>query len=216
MTYPIRSTICGITSPQDALHAANLGADAIGLVFYEASPRCVTIEQSQAIVSVLPAFVSVVALFVNAQPSWIEYILEKVPVDILQFHGDESDDFCRQFHRPFIKAVRVASSQDIQATSLQFPHAKALLLDAYHPHLYGGTGKAFDWHLLQQNPPSRSWILAGGLTPENIAQALTITQAKAVDVSGGVEVSKGVKDVDKMKQFLETVDFHFKFKKDFQ
>ena len=200
----IRTKICGITRPEDALAAAELGADAIGLVFYAKSKRAVNIEQAQAVVKNLPPFVSVVALFVNENEQTIREILRQVPIDVIQFHGDEDDDFCRQFDRPYLKAVRVQSAADIQTACAKFPNARALLFDAYHPTEYGGTGQSFDWTMLYGNI-SKPWILAGGLTAENVAEAVKISGAAAVDVSGGVEISGGIKSREKMAAFIQAV-----------
>ncbi|HFC8541955.1 TPA: phosphoribosylanthranilate isomerase [Neisseria weaveri] len=200
----IRTKICGITRPEDAAAAAALGADAIGLVFYAKSKRCVTVAQAREIVRVLPPFVSVVALFVNEEAARIHDILGQVPVDVIQFHGDEDDAFCVQFRRPYLKAVRVQNAEDIQTACAQFPNARALLFDAYHPTEYGGTGQQFDWTLLPEQL-AKPWVLAGGLTPENVAEAVRISGAVAVDVSGGVEVSGGIKDHDKIAAFLAAV-----------
>ena len=197
----IRTKICGITQPEDALAAAELGADAIGLVFYAKSKRAVSIEQAQAVVKNLPPFVSVVALFVNENEQTIREILCQVPIDVIQFHGDEDDDFCRQFDRPYLKAVRVQSAADIQTACASFPNARALLFDAYHPTEYGGTGQSFDWTLLRGNI-GKPWILAGGLTPENVADAVRTSGAAAVDVSGGVESAAGMKDKEKIAAFV--------------
>ncbi|WP_416190748.1 phosphoribosylanthranilate isomerase [Neisseria sp. CCUG12390] len=198
----IRTKICGITRPEDAKTAAALGADAIGLVFYEKSKRAVTAAQAREIVAALPPFVTVVALFVNETADKIREILCQVPVDVIQFHGDEDDGFCRQFERPYVKAVRVQSAEDIQTASDKFPHARAVLFDAYHPDEYGGTGLRFDWKLLADYR-GKPWILAGGLTPGNVADAVKISGAAAVDVSGGVESSGGIKDAAKMAAFLQ-------------
>lgn len=200
----IRTKICGITRPEDAAAAAALGADAIGLVFYAKSKRCVTVAQAREIVRVLPPFVSVVALFVNEEAARIHDILGQVPVDVIQFHGDEDDAFCVQFRRPYLKAVRVQNAEDIQTACAQFPNARALLFDAYHPTEYGGTGQQFDWTLLPKQL-DKPWVLAGGLTPENVAEAVRVSGAAAVDVSGGVEVSGGIKDHDKIAAFLAAV-----------
>ena len=197
---PIRIKICGITRPEDALAAAEAGADAVGLVFYAKSKRAVTAVQAREITAVLPPFVSAVALFVNEQPDVIRQILRQVPIDVIQFHGDEDDDFCRQFDRPYLKAVRVQSAADIQTACAKFPNARALLFDAYHPTEYGGTGQSFDWTLLRGNI-GKPWILAGGLTPENVTEAVQTSSAAAVDVSGGVESAAGVKDALKIKAF---------------
>lgn len=200
----IRTKICGITRSEDALAAAELGADAIGLVFYAKSKRAVSIEQAQAVVKNLPPFVSVVALFVNENEQTIREILRQVPIDVIQFHGDEDDDFCRWFDRPYLKAVRVQSAADIQTAYAKFPNARALLFDAYHPTEYGGTGQSFDWTMLHGNI-GKPWILAGGLTAENVAKAVKISGAAAVDVSGGVEISGGIKSREKMAAFIQAV-----------
>ena len=197
---PIRIKICGITRPEDALAAAETGADAVGLVFYAKSKRAVTAAQAKEIAAVLPPFVSAVALFVNEQSDVIREILHQVPIDVIQFHGDEDDDFCRQFDRPYLKAVRVRSAADIQTACAKFPNARALLFDAYHPTEYGGTGQSFDWTLLRGNI-GKPWILAGGLTAGNVAEAVKTSGAAAVDVSGGVESAAGVKDALKIKAF---------------
>ena len=197
----IRTKICGITRPEDALAAAALGADAIGLVFYEKSRRAVTVGQAKEIAAALPPFVSVVALFVNESESVIRDILSQVPIDVIQFHGDEDDAFCRRFDRPYLKAVRVREAADIQTASSRFPHARAILFDAYHPSEYGGTGQSFDWNLLREYA-GKPWILAGGLNAQNVAEAVHISGAAAVDVSGGVESAAGIKDRHKMAAFL--------------
>ena len=188
----IRIKICGITRLEDALAAAEAGADAVGLVFYAKSKRAVTAAQAKEIAAVLPPFVSVVALFVNEQSDVI---------DVIQFHGDEDDDFCRQFDRPYLKAVRVQSAADIQTACAKFPNARALLFDAYHPTEYGGTGQSFDWTMLPEDL-GKPWILAGGLTPENVADAVRTSGTAAVDVSGGVESSAGIKDKKKIAAFV--------------
>ncbi len=201
----IRSKICGFTRPQDALAAAQLGVDAVGLVFYPPSKRFVSIEQAQAIVRVLPPFVSVVALFVNENTERIRQVLAQVPVDILQFHGDETPEFCRQFNRPYIKAVRVQNTDDIIAAQQQYPDARAVLFDAHIEGEYGGTGHRFDWAMLPDQL-SGHWILSGGLTPENIAEAVKITGAKIIDVSSGVESAPGIKSAEKIAALLAAMD----------
>ena len=201
----IRSKICGFTRPQDALAAAQLGVDAVGLVFYPQSKRFVSIEQAQAIVRVLPPFVSVVALFVNENTERIRQVLAQVPVDILQFHGDETPEFCRQFNRPYIKAVRVQNTDDIIAAQQQYPDARAVLFDAHIEGEYGGTGHRFDWAMLPDQL-SGHWILSGGLTPENIAEAVKITGAKIIDVSSGVESAPGIKSAEKIAALLAAMD----------
>ncbi|MFC3874583.1 phosphoribosylanthranilate isomerase [Neisseria musculi] len=196
-----RIKICGFTRPEDAAAAAELGVDAVGLVFYGKSRRAVGIETAQRIVRALPPFVGVVALFVNEEAARIEEILAQVPIDMIQFHGDETPGFCRRFARPYIKAVRVQNTAGIIAARETYPDARALLFDAYIEGEYGGTGCSFDWQML---PPDLGghWILSGGLTPENVAEAVRITGAQTVDVSSGVESAAGIKSVAKMAEFI--------------
>lgn len=198
----VRSKICGITRVDDAILAVNLGADAIGLVFFSGSKRCVLPSQAREIVRALPPFVSAVGLFVNESPDQIHRILAQVPLDILQFHGDESPEFCRQFHRPYLKAVRVQSTADMLSAMAQFSDAKAVLFDAHVDGVYGGTGHCFDWNMLPENLQG-NWILSGGLNPDNLADALRHTRAYAVDVSSGVEACAGIKSQEKMARFLQ-------------
>ncbi|WP_199903485.1 phosphoribosylanthranilate isomerase [Neisseria wadsworthii] len=200
----IRTKICGFTRPEDARTAAELGADAVGLVFFEGSKRHVSVEQAQEIVRVLPPFVSVVALFVNETEARIRQILTEVPIDMIQFHGDEPAEFCRLFDRPYLKAVRVRNADDIAAAAAAYPDARAVLFDAHIEGEYGGTGHSFDWNMLPAALGGH-WILSGGLNPENISQALRITGARAVDVSSGVESAPGIKSREKMAAFLEAV-----------
>ncbi|QMT31032.1 phosphoribosylanthranilate isomerase [Alysiella filiformis] len=200
----IRVKMCGITRAEDAVCAAQLGVDAIGLVFFSGSKRCVNIEQAIEIVKHLPPFVSVVALFVNESAAKIREILAQVPIDVLQFHGDETPEFCQQFQRPYLKAVRVKSVDDIQAAWRDYAAAKAVLFDAFVEGVYGGTGHCFDWTMLPENPQGH-WILSGGLNPDNVAQALQITGATTVDVSSGVESAAGIKSHEKMAQFMRQI-----------
>ncbi len=197
----VRVKICGITRVEDALAAAKAGADAIGLVFYAKSPRAVDIEQARAILAALPPFVTTVGLFVDAERSELERILASVPLDLLQFHGDESVQQCEAFGRPYIKALRVKAGDDIAAQVARYPSAQGILLDAYVEGVPGGTGEAFDWSLIPQTL-SKPLILAGGLRPDNVAEAVSRVRPYAVDVSGGVEASKGVKDVEKVGAFI--------------
>lgn len=197
----VRVKICGITRVEDALAAAAAGADAIGLVFYAKSPRAVDIEQARAILAALPPFVTSVGLFVDAERSELERILASVPLDLLQFHGDESVQQCEAFGRPYIKALRVKAGDDIAAQVARYPSAQGILLDAYVEGVPGGTGEAFDWSLIPQTL-SKLLILAGGLRPDNVAEAVSRVRPYAVDVSGGVEASKGVKDVEKVGAFI--------------
>lgn len=199
-----RVKICGITSVEDALSAVKFGADAIGLVFYAPSPRAVTMEAAKEISAAVPAFVTVVGLFVNAEKAEIEKIVSEVGIDLIQFHGDESSAFCGQFNRPYIKAVRVKPDTNLVQYADDFSDAKALLLDAYTEGVPGGTGKSFDWGLIPQHLV-KPVILAGGLSAENVAQAIERVKPYAVDVSGGVERAKGLKDVKKIQEFMQQV-----------
>ena len=200
-----RVKICGITRVEDALAAVHAGADAIGLVFYAPSPRCVTIEQAQQIVAAIPPFVSVVALFVNAPTADIESTLAQVRIDIVQFHGDETPGDCEQIKLPYYKAIRVKADTNLLQYAFEFSSAKALLLDTYSDAAFGGTGQVFDWGLIPQNL-TKPVILAGGLTAENVALGIKQVRPFAVDVSGGVEQSKGVKDVAKIAAFMHAVE----------
>ncbi|OEY67709.1 phosphoribosylanthranilate isomerase [Marinobacter sp. X15-166B] len=199
-----RIKICGITRVEDALAAAHAGADALGLVFYEQSPRAVDIATAQEIVARVPAFVSVVGLFVNPDDARVREVVTRVRLDLLQFHGDESPEFCDRFAIRWIKAVRVQSRHDIEDAMARYADAAGLLVDAYDPHLYGGTGKEFDWTLIPRQRPL-PLILAGGLQPANVARAVARVKPWAVDVSGGVEVAKGLKDRLKITEFINEV-----------
>jgi phosphoribosylanthranilate isomerase len=200
----VRCKICGITRLEDALAAVDAGADAIGLVFYAKSPRAVTVQQAQAIVAGLPPFVTTVGLFVDCQRSELNAILDAVPLDLLQFHGDESPAACEGFRRPYIKALRVRPGDDVAARIGLYGSAAGVLLDTFVPGVPGGTGEAFDWSLVPQGL-TVPIILAGGLTPENVRAAIERVRPYAVDVSGGVEASKGVKDSDKIHAFVRAV-----------
>ncbi|OMH38701.1 phosphoribosylanthranilate isomerase [Motiliproteus sp. MSK22-1] len=199
-----RVKICGITRVEDAAAAVDAGADAIGLVFYDPSPRSVAIQQAVEICQAIPAFVTVTALFVDAPVEQVRDVLSQVPVDLLQFHGDESPQYCRSFSRPYIKAIRVREGLDVPAFARQFPCSKALLLDAYRPGVPGGTGETFDWGLIPENL-DLPVILAGGLNPDNIESAVAQVRPFAVDVSGGVEAAKGIKDSQLVNQFIKEV-----------
>lgn len=197
----VRVKICGITRVEDALAAAAAGADAIGLVFYANSPRAVGIEQAQAIIAALPPFVTTVGLFVDIQRDELRRILASVPLDLLQFHGDESVEQCDGFGRPYIKALRVKAGDDIIAEVSRYPGASGILLDTYVEGVPGGTGKAFDWSLVPEKL-SKPVILAGGLRPDNVAEAVRQVRPYAVDVSGGVEAGKGIKDAERVAAFI--------------
>jgi phosphoribosylanthranilate isomerase len=200
-----RVKICGFTRVEDAVCAARLGVDAIGLVFYAPSPRNVDIEQAIKIVNALPAFVSVVALFVDEQEARIREVLELVPIDCLQFHGDEPPEACRLYGKRYIKAVRVQEGIDIARLAGHYHDAVGLLLDAYHPGAKGGTGSQFDWELIPDQC-SLPVILAGGLDIDNARKAVQAVKPYALDVSSGVEEKKGIKDALKMATFIREVN----------
>lgn len=197
----VKIKVCGLTSPEQASAVARLGADAIGLVFYPPSSRCVSIEQAQQIISALPPFVQSVALFVNPTVAEVEAVLHAMPIDLLQFHGNESAAFCQQFQRPYIKAFAMKEGFDVQAAMAEHQQAKGFLLDAYHPQKPGGTGESFDWQQFPQQA-QKPLILAGGLHADNIASAIKQCQPYAVDVSGGVESAPGQKSLEKVAQFI--------------
>ncbi|UCR85642.1 phosphoribosylanthranilate isomerase [Pseudomonas chlororaphis] len=200
----VRSKICGITRIEDALAAVEAGADAIGLVFYAKSLRAVSVQQARAIIAALPPFVTTVGLFVNASRCELGEILDAVPLDLLQFHGDETPADCEGYHRPYIKALRVKAGDDIAGSCAAYARASGILLDTYVEGVPGGTGEAFDWSLVPQGL-SKPIILAGGLTAENVGQAIAQVRPYAVDVSGGVEQSKGIKDHAKIRAFMQAV-----------
>lgn len=199
-----RVKICGITRIEDALAAVYSGADAIGLVFYPPSSRHISIADASVIADALPPFVSVVALFVNATEKKIQEVLSNVRVDLLQFHGDESEAECVQYGLPYLKAIRVKSDTNLIQYAEAYPTASALLLDTFTDSAVGGTGQVFDWSLIPDGI-STPIILAGGLTSENVNEAISQVKPFAVDVSGGVEASKGVKDPVKIAAFMAAV-----------
>ncbi|SDU88744.1 phosphoribosylanthranilate isomerase [Pseudomonas mucidolens] len=200
----VRSKICGITRMEDALAAVEAGADAIGFVFYAKSPRAVTAQQARAIIAGLPPFVTTVGLFVNASACELNETLDAVPLDLLQFHGDETPEQCEGYHRPYIKALRVKAGDDIAASCAVYAGASGILLDAYVEGVPGGTGQAFDWSLIPKGL-NKPIILAGGLSADNVAQAIAQVRPYAVDVSGGVEQSKGIKDHARIHAFMQAV-----------
>ncbi len=200
-----RIKICGITRPEDGVAVAEAGGDAIGLVFYGPSPRHVTIAQAQAIVGALPPFVTVVGLFVNASDNEIREVLDNVPLGLLQFHGDEPAGACGGYERPYIKALRMAPGLDVAATVACYRDAQGILLDAYQPGVAGGTGEVFDWQAVPDGL-KKPIILAGGLTPQNVSEAVAQVRPYAVDVSGGVEAAKGIKDIGKISAFVAAVN----------
>ena len=200
-----RIKICGITRVEDGLAAVHLGADAIGLVFVDQSPRRVSLEQAVAIARALPPFIATVALFVNPDPERVLAVEAALRPNLMQFHGEESAGFCRAFATPYLKGIRVRPETDLLQCASDFAEAAGLLLDAYAPDAHGGTGHRFDWSLI---PPALPLpvILAGGLHAGNVAEAVRRVRPWAVDVSSGVESSKGIKDADKMAAFIKEVN----------
>jgi phosphoribosylanthranilate isomerase len=198
-----RIKVCGITRPEDARAAVEFGADALGLVFYAPSPRCVTVEQAWEIARIVPPFITLVGLFVNETKLTVRRVMEAVPIQLLQFHGDEEESFCRSFHAPYIKAARVRPGLDLVKYAESYPSAQGLLLDAYVEG-YGGGGKPFDWSLIPPGLPL-PLILSGGLDADNVTEAVRRVRPWAVDVSSGVEAAKGIKDAGKIAAFIAGV-----------
>ena len=199
-----RIKICGITREQDLRAVANSGADAIGLVFYDKSPRHVSAQQAAELVRHAPPFVTVVGLFVNPSLDYVHQVLSKVSLAVLQFHGEESPEFCQQFGKPYLKAIRVKAGVDLVECAARFAGAQGLLLDAFVEGTQGGTGESFDWALIPQNL-SLPVIMSGGLHAGNVAAAVKQVRPYAVDVSSGVEASKGIKDAAKVAAFIKEV-----------
>jgi phosphoribosylanthranilate isomerase len=199
-----RIKICGLTREQDVLAAASLGADAFGLVFYEKSPRHVTVQQAAQLARALPPFVTIVGLFVNPSVDYVCEVLAKVPLDVLQFHGEEPPKFCGQFGKPFLKAIRVRAGVDLVQCASRYAEAQGLLLDAFVEGTQGGTGESFDWSLIPHDLPLPV-ILSGGLHAGNVAAAVGQVRPYAVDVSSGVEAAKGIKDAAKIAAFIQEV-----------
>lgn len=199
-----RTKICGITRIEDAQAVVANGADAIGLVFYAKSPRNVSVEQAAEIVASLPPFVDAVGLFVDADMAQVRDVLHRVRLDLLQFHGSESPAYCQAFDFPYIKAVRVRPETNLLQYAADFASAGGLLLDAYQEGIAGGTGRTFDWDLIPDSL-GKPVILAGGLDAGNVTEAIRRVRPYAVDVSGGVEREKGIKDADKIAAFMRGV-----------
>lgn len=211
-----RVKICGITRVEDGIAAAEAGADAIGLVFWPRSPRCVEIEQARVIAEAVPAFVTVVGLFVDPEPEQVRAVLASVPLNALQFHGDEPAPLCGSFGRSYVKAVPVRPEIDLLQYAARYPAARALLFDAFQPGgMPGGTGTTFDWTRLPlelKDPMSRRLILSGGLTPQNVGAAVRAVRPWAVDVSSGVEERdgagaprRGIKSAARIIDFIRQV-----------
>ncbi|WP_028455865.1 phosphoribosylanthranilate isomerase [Chitinilyticum litopenaei] len=205
-----RIKVCGLRDGATARATAELGADAIGLVFYPPSPRHVDLAQAREVVAALPAFVMSVGLFVDADAAFVRDMAEQAPLDLLQFHGEESPEYCAQFGRPFIKAIRVKPGLDLLEYALSFAACgglcRGLLVDAFVEGVPGGTGASFDWSLLPESLPlPLPLILSGGLHPENVVAAVRQVRPWAVDVSSGVESSKGIKDLGRVSAFIQAV-----------
>jgi phosphoribosylanthranilate isomerase len=204
MTSHTRIKICGIREPEHARIAAEAGADAIGLVFWPKSPRYITPQAAAKVVAALPPFVMSVGLFVDPSEAEVRAVLKAVPLDLLQFHGDESPEFCEQFGRPYVHVVRMEAGTDLVEYAQRFSRARALILDAHVPGQPGGTGKTFEWADIPRGLPI-PLILSGGLTAANVGRAVREVRPWAVDVSSGVEASRGVKDPRKIVEFIRSV-----------
>ena len=198
-----RIKICGLTRLEDLHAAVKAGADAIGLVFYAPSPRYVDLKTAAELARAVPPFVTIVGLFVNADPAQVRETLAAVPIHLLQFHGDEDENYCRQFDRPYLKAARVKPEMDLVQYAAGFPSAQAILLDAFVDG-YGGGGKVFDWTLIPADL-AVPIVLSGGLDAGNVAEAIVRVRPAAVDVSSGVEAAKGIKDAEKIRAFVSAV-----------
>ena len=201
---PVKIKFCGITRVEDANAAVALGVDAIGFVFYAPSPRCIEVAQAADIARALPPFLCKVGLFVNAPADEVDAVSRAVGLDVVQYHGDETPTECARSPRPWIKAIRVRAELDIAQECARYGAASAWLFDSYDDKRYGGSGKVFDWRLLPQHH-RRPIILAGGLTPDNVGDAIRASAPYAVDVSGGIEVAQGIKDHEKMQKFVAEV-----------
>lgn len=200
-----RIKICGITRPEDAEATLSAGADAIGFAFTELSARRITPDRAAAIAQVVDGRALLVGLFVDPSREAVEAVLERVPLDVLQFHGDETAAFCGSFDRPYMKVHRVQTAIDADDLAERFPDACCHMLDTYVQDQPGGTGKTFDWKLWPRETTLKL-VLAGGLTPENVGEAVAATRPYAVDVSGGVEAGvKGIKDPDRIRRFVAAV-----------
>ena len=199
-----RIKICGLARPADAEAASAQGVDALGMVFYSPSPRSVSMAQAAEIAAAIPPFVTLVALFVNPEAQLVQRVMDRLPIGMLQFHGDESSGFCEQFHMPYLKALRMRPDVDLLQEAMPYRSASGLLLDTYRRGIPGGTGETFGWDAI---PPglSRPVVLAGGLQAGNVGQAIMQARPAAVDISSGVEVAPGEKDVRMIAGFIQAV-----------
>jgi phosphoribosylanthranilate isomerase len=202
--YRTRIKICGITRQSDALAAINAGVDALGLVFYPGSARALSLADAEAVVRGLPPLITLVGLFVDAEAGFVDEACQRLPLGLLQFHGAEADEYCRGFARPWMKALRVADDSDVPAMIDAHPGAAAILLDTWRAGQPGGTGESFNWGQVPANP-TRPLVLAGGLNAGNVGRVISMTHPFAVDVSGGVEESPGIKSREKIEQFVAAV-----------
>ncbi len=200
----VRVKICGITRVEDAIAAADAGADAIGLNFYPRSKRVIDISRAKAIIKALPPFITTVGLFVDQDSAYIQSLVKELDLDLLQFHGDESQEECLAISKPYIKAIRMKPGIDLKDLILEYDSCSGILLDAYVSGLAGGTGTSFEWDRVPQNL-QKPVILAGGLNPENVYDAVQVVKPYAVDVSGGVESEPGIKDSSKIIEFIKNV-----------
>ncbi|WP_058512375.1 phosphoribosylanthranilate isomerase [Legionella steelei] len=198
----VRVKMCGMTRNEDIAHAVNLGVDAIGLIFYPKSARCVSVAQAKILLRDLPALVDAVAVLVNPERDFVYEIVEELPIQLLQFHGDESAEFCQQFNKPFIKAIHCDSTEHIHQAARDFMTARALLLDTPSNVARGGTGCVFDWNIIPQKV-EKPYLLAGGLDEFNVLEAIKSCHPYAVDLCSGIEMSPGVKDHGKMSRFMQ-------------
>lgn len=196
--------MCGMTRSEDIEHAIRLGVDAVGLIFYPKSARNVSLEKARILVNNIPAFVDIVAVMVNPQQSFVQQIIDEIPVQLLQFHGEETSEFCGQFNKPFIKAIHPKTTMQIQQSIDEFIDARAILLDTPSDKEKGGTGLTFDWKIIPGNL-SKPYILAGGLNESNVLDAINVCRPYAVDVCSGIEALPGVKDHLKMSQFIKAI-----------
>ena len=200
-----RVKVCGVTSVADVQMLCAAGVDAVGLVFYAKSKRNVSIEQASAICRAVSPFVTTVGLFLDADADFVREVLAAVPLDVLQFHGSESPDYCRQFPRPYLKAVGMKGlAEGFTTYADRYADAQGFLVDSHAPGAAGGTGEIFDWTQVPQHY-AKPIILAGGVNPENVAEAMRTTQVYAVDVSSGVESAAGIKDAAKVVAFMQAV-----------
>jgi len=203
MSGHTRVKVCGLTRVEDIDAAAKAGADAVGFVFYPPSPRCLALPRARDLRRAVPPFVSTVALFVNAAPGEVMRVVDAVRPDLLQFHGEETPEYCRRFGVPYLKACRVKAGVDLLEYLQSYPDAAGWMADAY-VDAYGGTGTTFDWSLVPARR-DRPLVLSGGLTKENVAEAMRTVRPWAVDVSSGVEITKGVKDAALISAFISEV-----------